>query len=426
MKHYKEIILIIISLLIKVNLKAQNNYELLFLEGEFDQIYQLSQKFSYEEDYYWNSIILNKQGKILEAIQILEQGYKQFNDSQIIEKFLAELLFKTGQYTKAKPLLLKYEGDSDFFMQFINILEFENNYTLAIESLNKKILADSLNLDYLVHLGNNYFQIDSIEIAIKFYEEALTINSEDQVIAYKLANLYFKNKNYTKTIEICNIILNNDTTNKKFIKLKGIASFNNNDFIEAESKFNYLFNEGDSSKFIIKSLGISEFNNSSFETSREHLNLAYKLDSTDSEICFYLGKAYLNSRTPYKGLYYFNKVESLLQPDTIILAAIYIEKQSIYSSLDMYKEALRCYETAYKYNPKPEYIFYIATYYYERLNDNKKALENYEKFLHLLPPKSESENNFRGEQIILSIKNIAEKNIEKIKEELFFNGELNE
>lgn len=404
----------------------QSNFELLYLKGDFEQILQKTQKLSTVDDYYWHSVAQNKQGKTLEAIEILENGNRQFEESQKIESLLANYYYTTGKYSKAKPYLLKYTDDPELFMQLINVLEFENNYTLALNLLNQKITHDSLNLQYLTHLGENYYSIDNADLAVKYFEKALSLNSEDQLIANKLANLYFKEKRYVKAIEICNIVLKNDSTNKKFVKIKGMSSFNEGDFKTAETSFNYLLNEGDSSSFILKHLGISEFNNSLFKISKEHLLLAFSLDSNDVETCFFLGRGFLNSQTPETGLYFFNRADSLLQPNPLVLSALYSEKQSVYSTLENYDKALHCYEMAYKYNPKPEYLFYIASLYQNKLNDKKRALEFYEKFLNKLPPKPESDHNINKNQIIISLRKTAESNIVLIKEELFFNGKLKE
>ncbi|MCW0484860.1 hypothetical protein [Gaoshiqia sediminis] len=186
-----------------------------------------------------------------------------------------------------------------------------------------------------------------------------------------------------------------------------------------------LLDQGDSGKFVLKNLGVSEFRNSMIKESREHLIMAYQVDSTDFEINYFLGKAYLNSPTPETGLYYLNRVDSLLQPDPKIISALYYDKQSIYSTIGKYNEALKCYEISYKYNPKPEYIFYIASLYQYKLDNKKKALEYYEHFLTLLPPKPESEHIYDEKQITVSLRKAAETNIIELKEELFFKGELN-
>jgi tetratricopeptide (TPR) repeat protein len=419
------IIILIYCILIGNLIFAQEGYDLLFLKDEYDQILSKSQVLETPKDYYWNSVILDKKGEILKAIELLNEGITKFDSIQIIETLLADFLYKTGQYSKAKPLLEKYNDKSDNFIKYINVLEFQSEYDEAIKLLQRETLRDSLNLEYLVHLGDNYIRVDSIEPAIKIFSKILRINPNDQLTALKFANLLFKKMNYSQAIEICDLGLRSDSTNRKLIKLKGMAGFNKNDFQLAEQCFEFLYGQGDSGQFILKHLGISEFNNSSFKISREHLLKAFQLDSNDIEVCYMLGRCYLNSMEPAKGLYFFERAESLMQPDPKILSALYTDKQSIYSTLEDYEKSLLCYQKAYEYNPKPEYIFSIASLYQNRLNNQRQALEYYEKFLSLLPEKTDTlPSSVNKNQTVISLRIIAEKNITKIKEELFFKGEM--
>jgi tetratricopeptide (TPR) repeat protein len=310
------------------------------------------------------------------------------------------------------------------FIKYVNILVFEREYTLAIDLLEEKTKSDSLNLTYLSLLGDYYYQIDSLESSVKVLEKQINLNPNDQKNLSKLASFYIKIQRFDKAIQTCDIGLQSDSLNLKFIRTKGIAGFKNKNYKLSGDCFQMLLSEGDSGKFILKHLGVSQFRNSMFKESREHLLLAYQADSNDFETNYFLGNAFLNSQEPEIGLFYLNRADSLLQPNPIVLSTIYTDKQSIYSTIGNYNEALRCYEKAYEYDPKPEFIFYIASLYQHKLDDKKKALEYYERFIGLLPPKPASEHKFDEKQIVISLRKAAETNIIQLKEELFFKGEL--
>ncbi len=418
------IVLLVAGLIMRSVSTCQNNYEILYLKGDYKQILQNTQKFTTSDDYYWHALILKKQGKTLDATEVLEAGIGQYMGNKELEIMLGNLYFETGQLPKAKPYLLKYKDNPEVFMSLVKTLEFEGQYATALELLIGKITHDSLNIQYLTHLGDNYYQVDSLDQAVNFYTKVLSLNCHDQLIAAKLANLYHKNKRYKESIETCDIILKNDSTNTKFIKIKGMSAFNMSDFNTAQTCFKYLLNQGDSTEFVLKHLGICEFKNRSYDISREHLLLAFASDSNDFETCYFLGNAFLNSPTPERGLYFFDRADSLLQPDPVVMSLVYYDKHSIYSTLGRHLEALHCYEMAYQYNPKPEYLFYIASLYQNQLKDSKKALIYYEKFLQSLPPKLELDYKFEEKQIIISLRKVAEDNIKLLKEELFFNGKL--
>lgn len=414
-----------IFILINSFVFSQEDYEILYIKGEYEKVFQSSMDLDSPNDYYWNSLILDKKGNDLKAIEILKDGLNKYANNQMLEKLLIDLLYKTGQYSQAKFLLSEYLDSPEIFLKYINILGFEGEYQMAINYLIEKIKTDSLNIEFISLLSDYYNQIDSLSLSINALEKLITLNPNDQKNLNKLAKFYIRNKDYIKAICICDRVLVNDSINKKFIRIKGIAGFNDDNFDIAANCFKMLLDQGDSGKFVLKHLGVSEFRNNMFKESIEHLIMAYQVDSNDFEINYFLGKAYLNSPTPETGLYYLNRVDSLLQPDPKIISALYYDKQSIYSAIGKYNEALKSYEISYKYNPKPEYIFYIASLYQHKLDNKKKALEYYEHFLTLLPPKPESEHIYDEKQITVSLRKAAETNIIQLKEELFFKGELN-
>jgi len=420
----KKIKFLAICILISLKVFSQVDYEILFIKGDYDKILHKSKNLDIPNDYYWNSLILDKQGQSLKAIDILYEGLDKYSNNQTLEKLLIDFLYETGQYSQTKHLLSKYLDSPDVFLKLINILGFEGEYQKAINYLLDKIKSDTLNIEYFSLLGDYYNQIDSLTASTKVLEKLVILNPNDQKSLNKLANLYVKNKDYQNAIKVCDIVLVNDTINKKFARIKGIASFNMLNYNIAANCFKLLLEQGDSGKFVLKHLGVSEFRNNVFKESREHLLMAYNADSNDFEINYFLGKAFLNSPTPETGLYYLNRVDSLLQPDPKILSVLHYDKQSIYSAIGKYNDALKSYEMAYKYNPKPEYIFYMASLYQHKLDNKKKALEYYEHFLTQLPPKPESEHIYDEKQFTVSLRTAAENNINTLKEELFFKGEL--
>lgn len=424
MTHSSKIItLFAISCMVSTSF-SQENYELLYMKGEYEQLTTLADKLSDAEDYYWNALMKSKNGDAINAIVMLEKGRELYPEEDDILKLLAKNYFETGQYTKAKPLLLRYSDELPYFFQYIKVLEFEEAYSEAIDKLQVCLRTDSNNVECIKLLGENYIRIDSMGLAGKSFERILALNPDDMIIANKLASLYLKQKRYAEAIEICSSVLYSDSTNKRFIKLRAMGYFNLPLYENAATDFRNLYQHGDSSKFVLKHLGISEFNTNEFGDARAHLLLAFQLDSTDYETSFFLGKAYLNSPYPEKGLYYFNRTDSLLQPDPKIISAIYIEKQSVYSTLEQYRNALHCYREAYKNNPKPEYIFFSASMYEHKLNNKQKAYAYYQKFLEVLPeaPETAIEDMGKQKQVTISLKRVAEERVKFLKEELFFEG----
>lgn len=413
-------------LLVSINTAvfSQESYELLFLRGEFDKLFDASKDLAGANDYYWNALALDKKGETLRAINVLKEGQSKYAKESLLENLLIDLLYKTGQFPQVKPLLVRYLDDQQAFLKYVNILGFESIYQEAINHLNARIVSDTANIEYLSLLGEYYYQLDSLAASIEVLERLIVVNPADQKNLNKLANMYVRNKNYTDAIGICDRVLSQDSLNRRFNRTKGIACFNISNFKLAKNCFLNLLEQGDTGKFVLKNLGISEFKCESVHSAREHLLMAFALDSADFEINYYLGKAYLESPTPEAGLYYLDRAESLLQPVPSMLATLYLDKQALYSAMGNYNEALRCFQTAYQHNPKPEYIFFIASLCHHHLKDKKKAMEYYEEFIAKLPPRSGLEGLYDQSKLTGSLRKVAESNITSLKEELFFNGEL--
>lgn len=406
------------------SLKAQSNYELLFVTGRYDSLLAKTEKLETADDYLWRSIVFKKQGYSNLSANILQGGSALYKENTTLEKELARALFDIGNYAQAKGLIQKFIHEPDFFLMYISILEFEDNHIDAIPMLFERLQTDSSNIEYVIRLANNLFQIDSLEAASSWYERALSLNPDDQVTMGKLANVYLILKLYNQSIEICDQALKIDSTNRRFIRIKGLANFRKGKFAEASEAFSYLLEKGDSSLVVLKHLGISESKSYAYHDSRKHLLHAYIKDSSDHEVCFFLGRGFLNSTEPEKGLFFLNKAEELINPEPEVLSAIYTEKVSIYNHLKMYDEVLDLYLRAHKINPRPDYLFYLGSLYEHRFNEKKMALDYYQRFLQDIPQRDTPYPPTHSGQQSLSMKNIAEEKVVTLKEELFFQGKL--
>ena len=406
--------------------QAQEAYEIDFATGSYDSLLTKTSGLENADAYFWHCLALDRIGMSDSALSLLKKGNTLYPDYKQIEEQLARRLFEAGNYVELKPLLQKRLDIEEFFLMYIRILEFENNNYVAVKLLRESEKLDALSTKLLVKLGDNLYQLDSLDAAAEIYKRILKVNPEDLVSRGKLANIYLVQKEYAQSISVCETALSLDSLNKKFIRIKALANFRKGDFKKAVPLFSYLLQNGDSSLHILKHLGISESKSYAFHDSREHLLQAFKKDTNDYEICFFLGRAYLNSTESEKGLYYLDRAEKLLEPDPQVLAALYLEKVSIYSTLKMYDEVMDLYLRAYRINPRPDYLFYLASLFEYRFEDLNKALEYYTRFLSELEPKELSANRTLREQQSISMKNIAEEKIESLREELFFNGDLNE
>jgi tetratricopeptide (TPR) repeat protein len=426
MKHKRTFALLLIGLGIALQMPGQDPYELMFLKKEYQEIIARSSPPGVAEDYYWQARALGQTGGLEQGIKCLQEGLAAYPEAENLEMLLADFLYNTGDYAGAKPLLVKYSALHDSFMQLVRVLEFQSKRTEVICLLNERMQTDPTNIEYIARLADNYYQADSLGKALSLYEQLTRLNPRDQAALTRQANILLQLQQFEAAIAVCDRALAVDSTNMTIQRIKGIASFRDSDFRTAARIFLALLVDGDTTKATLKHLGISEIKNFNYHDAREHLLIAFRLDSLDHEISFFLGRAFLNSTMPDSGLYYLERADSLLQPDPEVLAAIYTEKVSIYGTLDQYEKAIECYEKAYALSPKPEYLFFMASLYRFRLEDKAKALTYYSRFLGALPPAMEDVKQTLKNQGTISMKKVAEESITALREELFFEGALKE
>ncbi len=414
-------LIIVASFFLSFNVFSQN-YELLFLQEDYDSIMVQAEKFENSHDYFWYSKAILEKGDYLKAISVLEEGNDAFQDVRIA-KLLANSLFNTGQYNKALPILELHNDDPEMLIKQVRTLEFYDKNQSAINLLKNSLEKDSLNINSLELLARIYTKIDSIDLAITNYEKLIDQNPNNQLVMQRLINLYIQNKQYTEAIELCDYVLYTDSCNLKFIKLKGIASFVRKDFPMAEWCFQDLVDNGDSTILTLKNLGISQYNLFGYDDAIENLSIVFKKNDKDFEAVYFLGLSHLKRNEAQEGLDYLKYAEKLLEPNPIILSTMYIEKALFYTRIREFNKAVDSYEIAFNHIPKPEHIFYIAEIYRNDLKDYDKALRHYEKFLELLKDmETEKIDEEQQNTISISLKESAEYYIKKIKEDNFWDG----
>ena len=219
-----------IILMFPFTMLAQEGYEMLIIQQDYDAILARSSDLGDTTGIYFHAYALDKTGRISEAVEVLEEGVKKFGSVAGIEIALSGLYYRTGQYASAKPLLYRYMNLDEVFMKLIRVLEFESDHQQAIALLESRLETDSLNLDYLTRLGDNYEAADRILSARDTYYKIVTLNNRDIVSMSKLANIYLKTMVYDGAIELCGRALELDSMNRTVFKIMGLAAFRKGDF----------------------------------------------------------------------------------------------------------------------------------------------------------------------------------------------------
>lgn len=70
-----------------------------------------------------------------------------------------------------------------------------------ISQLEEALRADPQNLEILISLGNNYYDIGKFEQAVKYYSKALEIDPKNVDVRVDMGSSYYSLKQYDKALE---------------------------------------------------------------------------------------------------------------------------------------------------------------------------------------------------------------------------------
>ena len=388
--------------------------EVLYIHQAYDRIIESCTPPSTEQEYFWLAQALDQKGKSLDAIHILET----LPDSSLtpsLQHLKGNLYFKTGQYHKAQPYLIDNSKDNAAFLKLMATYEASDDYMIVIDSITHRLTTDSLNLDLLNILANAYYRSEAEVMAISTYKKIYSINPEDLSTANKLALLLLNSRkegNIQQSVRIANEVLKNDSTNKRFLRIKGRSHYILEDYHRALPCFKQLYDSGYTGVSNCKYLGICEFKTFNYEEARTHLLKAEVKEPDDIQTTLFLAKTHLELNDIAAALNCYQKIDTLLLPSDELMISLLWDKQRCYRVLERYDHVDFYLKQLTQYDQKPDYYFYIASNYQEGLKNLTKALEYYELYI---------EKTASPKEMVISkdLRAIAMDRITKVKEELF-------
>ena len=285
------------------------------------------------------------------------------------------------------------------------------------------------NFAYNKELGLTYLKLDSLKKATWFMHNAININNRDQDLIAKLATTYNKEGDYKLALNVVLLGRKHDSLSIPLISLEGYCNYLLQRYNTAIRLFEHARSIGDSSLFTAKYLGISYVYAHKEPAAIPLLEKVFQADSTSNN-CYYLamahnGTGYYEPEQFDTAYHYFQLTLELMKPNPYTKSSVYRYLGGILTRLKRYMEALENYKLAYGFDPS-EYtvLFSIGNVYDHFIKDKKNALKYYQQFLDRagFDP---SEENIKDKKYV-SITKVTYKRVLKIREELHFEGELEE
>lgn len=398
---------------------AQKN-EILFVNHQYQELIEKCSPPKSEHDYYWKAQALAQQGKLLQAIALLEST-PLTHQNHDIKQLKADLYFQSGQYNNAMAYYVNNSRNDANFLKLSKILEFNGSYMIAIDSLRTRLKSDSLNIDLLHILANCYYRSDAPVMAIMTYLDLYKLNPNDLKCAYKLSILLLNTKmrhNVSLAVTIADSVLQKNPNNNTFLRIKGRGYYMMNNYNNALPCFKQLYDNGYTNLFVCKYLGICEFKMEQYNDALTHFNEALKIEPYDLQTNQFVGKNYLAQQQIKNALTSFSIVDSLLLPSKEMMNTLLWDKQLCYKKLQDFEQVDSLLHQISKYDNRADVYFYIAANYQNHLNKPQKALQYYELFL------DKSSTSFELQKCV-ALRSIAQNRISKLKEDQFWQASDN-
>ncbi len=427
-----------ISLFILINLPAYpqistpvQDIKQLFLDQQYDSVLQLTDPLVIsdsipQEIYYYRGIAFEELKKYQDALNCY---LKAFQTDSVNIKIIYRLGNTFNNLGRTKEAIEKYRYllllDSTSVPARIQLA---NLYSKAQEDKKALIIYsdlskyDSLNYYYLKQMGRCYQNLDSIDSALVCYSRAHQLNPYDLPMVGQMINLYLKKRDFEKGLQIVNKGLVIDSLNTELLRFRGYLYYLTGKYESAIKDFQVVIQIDSSSHFTQKYYGLSCYHGKNFTEARIWLLKAYEKDTTDKETVFFLGNACWWAAYEEEGIQYLNKTLELLHPDPKEVKQVYAQLAEFYKAMHQFDKAIDSYNKAFEQTPQdPLLLYQMANVYDSGLKDKKKAIEFYQKFIDRI----NAANNFRvqKESAFGPLIDFAEGRINKLKEELFFEGQ---
>jgi len=374
------------------------------------------------QEFYLKALSEIRLGRTDSAIRTLQGALQLHPDNQVVRRLLAAQLFEAGAYPEANAYYESFaredSGNVEAWLKLSRISSFRQQYDRTIPLLHRLLAIDSANLGGLVLLGETLTRMNDTT-AVAVYEKAYGLFPGNQQAGYALANWYIQLGRPGNAVPICMQVLENDSTNIRFLKLLGFAAYKMNDYDASAEHFRKAITLGDSSAFAFKYAGIARYLDVSFPEAIHFLTVSSRLDSTDAEVHYFLGASLGTTTRKREAMLHLEKSMDLINPDPSVIARIYSEQGNI-MRLDMeYEKAYSLYQKAWQADTTdPMAIYYMASILDNSLHRSREALTDYNLFLEKLDRMPDSA--LKKNRQIPTIREIVEDRIELLREELFF------
>lgn len=293
-----------------------------------------------------------------------------------------------------------------------------------------QILVDSVpdNPVFRKNLGGCLIQAGMENYALKHLREAWRLNDKDLSVLFSLTNTWLQLRMPEAGLGTVREAIANNSRNPLPYRCHGNLLFALQSYEKAAEEYRNAYNLGDTSIIVTRQLAFSLYASQQFREAIPYLMIYFESDTLNYEAAYYLGVAMSSWRMQNEGIEYLEKAIDLMMPDSVRLGSIYSSMGKAYSDINRYDKGIESYLSALIYEPgNPDHMLNLAKMYDGNRN-LKKALEYFEAYdahqNEMIKRMAESKDMDIDKFIISGNHSYARQRIKKIKEDLFFLGEI--
>ncbi|MDR3060590.1 MAG: tetratricopeptide repeat protein, partial [Dysgonamonadaceae bacterium] len=279
-------------------------------------------------------------------VEIQDSIPVQMEESRDSLKLIDDYL-KIAQYRRALELLNRINLTDSFVLleKKVVIYEATQKYSLALACYESLIQLDPTSDYYRIQKANALYICEKIKPALALYEElcdscdnvyllkriamcyeklnderraryhyarALDQDTTDAYATASLAKLLIKAGQYGLAKFVSDRYIAFDSTYNTINSLNAYAYYNLEMYGEAAQRFEKCLQRGDSSLFVTRGLGTTYFFMENDSLANPMLELAYKADTTNSQVLYALAQTFFNLDKYPEAIKYY---EILLEKD---------------------------------------------------------------------------------------------------------------
>ncbi len=402
--------------------------KLLLLDDRFEELLQVSDTMEVADSlkdqvYFFRGRAYESRFNYDSAYQYYYRAFQMDSTQLSFRVSMGRVLAKLGRILETieiyEAITAEFPSNDQYLAELANLYSIRKEYAKSLAIYKGLLEKDSLNYYYAKQAGKNFLDMNQLDSAIYYYEYAFSLNQKDVFLAHRLGNLHFRKQDLATAINRVSTGLFYDSANLDLLMLRGYLFLHFGLNGQAITDLEKAWLQDSLSAFTNKYLGMSYHEEKLFEQSRITLMEAFRLDSMDAETAFFLGNACRWSKFEEEAVGYFKKSIELRQPDPDKLKDVYIQLAELFKVLHRFDEAFEAYDMALECDPADNTIYFKIGQAYDRnLNQKKKAIEYYEKYL---SGGSTDQQLFNAEEgTSTALEQHVRERINRLKEDLFF------